>query len=92
MHTVMTPPPCTTHQCPYPVSHLNTQTLGEGLICTCMLTGGHGAEKVTTLIHRVLVGEPLAPCPQFCDQGLTTFLHMSGTGVALCNCVLYCIV
>ena len=43
-----------------------------------MLTGGHGEEKDTSLIHRVLVGVLLVPCPQFCEQGLTTFLHMGG--------------
>ena len=73
-------PCCTMHQCTYPVLHLYTHTFGEGLRCTCLLTGGHGAEKVTSLIRCVLVGVLLAPCPQFCEQGLTTFLHMGGTG------------
>ena len=72
-------PSCTTHESPYPVAHLYTHTFGEGLRCTCLLTGGHGAEKVTNLIRRVLVGVLLAPCPQFCEQGLTTFLHTGGT-------------
>ena len=43
------------------------------------MTGGHGAEKVTCLIGRVLVGVLLAPCPQFCEQDPTTFLRMGGT-------------
>ena len=50
--------------------------------------GGHGAEKVTSLIHRVLFAVVVAPCPQFCEQGLPTFLHMGGTGrraIAYCT-------
>ena len=70
----------TTHQCPYPVPHLYTHTFVNGLRCTCLLTGGYGAEKVTSLIRRVLLGVLLAPCPQRCEQGLATFLHMGGTG------------
>ena len=31
------------------------------------------------LIRCVLVGVLRAPCPQFCEQRLTTFLHMGGT-------------
>ena len=72
-------PSSTTHECSYPVAHLYTNTFGEGLRCTCLLRGGHGAEKVTSLVRRVLVGVLLAPCPQLCGQGLTTFLHMGGT-------------
>ena len=45
--------------------------------------GGMVREKVTNLIRRVLVGVLVAPCPQFCKQGLTTFLHMGGTGRAV---------
>ena len=33
-------PSCTTHECPYPFVYLYTQTFGEGLRCTCLLTGG----------------------------------------------------
>ena len=70
---------CTTHECPYPFAHLYTNTCGEGLCCTCLLTGGHCAEKVSSLVRNVLVKVLLARCPQFCAQGLTTFLHMGGT-------------
>ena len=62
-----------------PVTHLYTYSFIRGVCCTCPLTGGHGAEKVTSLIGRVLVGVLLAPCRQFCEQGLTTLLHMGGT-------------
>ena len=37
-------------------------------------------KKVISLICRVFVGVFLAPCPQICEQGLTTFLQVGGTG------------
>ena len=46
-------------------------------------------EKVTNLTCRVLVGVLVAPCPHFCKQGLTTFLHMGGRAVSG-RAVAYC--
>ena len=88
-HSWMLLPSCTTHECPYPVAHLYTHTFNEGLRCTCLLTGGHGAEKVTSLIRRVLVGVLLAPCPQFASGASQHSCTWAAPGVSWCHCVLY---
>ena len=79
-------PSCTTHECPYPIAHLYTHTFGERHYCTCLLTGGHGAESVTSLIRCVLVGVHRA---HNFTSSLTTFLHVGGTRRVV---VLLCVV